>query len=152
MDDHHGDLGPGRGGGFGGEPGPELMWTVPDREPDVVLETSTSVAQALLYRLNGDLNPLHVDPELARRVGFDRPILHGLATYGIVARELVEQLADGDATRLGEVSVRFAGILTPGESVRTSVWRNGEDVWFSAVCPERDDAPVLSHGAARVSP
>lgn len=137
-------------GGFGGEAGPEQLWSVPERDPDGVRQTQTSPAQALLYRLNGDLNPLHVDPQLARQVGFERPILHGLATYGIVAKELVEHLADGDAARLEEVSVRFAGILMPGESVRTSIWRDDSTVWFSAVCPERDDAPVLSHGTARV--
>ena len=137
-------------GGFGGEPGPEQPWSAPDRDPDLVVAAGTSPAQALLYRLNGDVNPLHVDPELARQVGFDRPILHGLATYGIVAKLLVDQLADGEASRLGEVSVRFAGILLPGESVSVSVWRDGEDVWFSAVCPERDGAPVLSHGTAQV--
>lgn len=137
-------------GGFGGEPGPEQVWSVPDRGPDVVVQAATSPTQALLYRLNGDLNPLHVDPELARQVGFERPILHGLATYGIVTKQLVEQVLNGDVDRLGTVSVRFAGILMPGESVHTSFWLEGADVWFSAVCPERDNAPVLSHGTARV--
>jgi acyl dehydratase len=138
-------------GGFGGEPGPDAERAQPAGAPEVVLTSRTSPAQALLYRLNGDLNPLHVDPQLARQVGFDRPILHGLATYGVVSRALVESLGEGDAARLTAVSVRFAGILVPGESLRTSVWRDGADVWFSAVCPERGDAPVLSHGTARVS-
>lgn len=137
-------------GGFGGEPGPEQPWAAPDRAPDHVIESPTTPDQALLYRLNGDLNPLHVDPELAGSVGFDQPILHGLASYGIVAKALVDGVLEGDASRLASISVRFAGILFPGETIRTSVWRDGSQLAFVATCPERDDAPVLSHAIAEV--
>ncbi len=137
-------------GGFGGEPGPEQEWSASDREPDHVLESVTTPDQALLYRLNGDLNPLHIDPQVASAVGFDGPILHGLASYGVVAKALVDGVLDGDATRLTSISVRFAGILSPGETIRTSVWRDGSQLSFVATCPERDDAPVLSHATAEV--
>lgn len=137
-------------GGFGGEPGPSPTWSAPDRPADHVLETRTRPDQALLYRLNGDLNPLHVDPSFAAQAGFDRPILHGLATYGTVARDLVDGPLGGDDARLASYEVRFAGTVTPGETVRTSVWE-GDDGWtLLATCPERDDAPVLSHGTAQV--
>jgi acyl dehydratase len=137
-------------GGFGGEPGPEETWQRPEREPDLVVETPTGADQALLYRLNGDLNPLHVDPAFAAKVGMDAPILHGLASYGIVAKGLVDSVLDGDAAGLESVGVRFAGTLVPGETLRTSVWREGRDLAFVATCPERGDASVLSHGVARV--
>lgn len=137
-------------GGFGGEPGPETAWTVPDRQPDAVLDSLTTPQTALLYRLNGDLNPLHADPAFAAAAGFDRPILHGLASYGIVAKAIVDGLLDGDAGGLTDLSVRFAGSLYPGQTIRTSVWRDGEDLRLVAVCPERDDAPVLTHGTGRV--
>lgn len=137
-------------GGFGGEPGPEQQWAAPQGEPDHVLDSVTTPDQALLYRLNGDLNPLHVDPQAAAAVGFERPILHGLASYGIVAKALVDGVLDGDARRLGSISVRFAGIVHPGETIRTSVWRDGSQLFFTATCPDRDDAPVLSHATAEV--
>ncbi|MER6632201.1 MaoC/PaaZ C-terminal domain-containing protein [Streptomyces sp. NPDC000987] len=138
-------------GGFGGEPGPQAEWNAPDRAPDTVLDTPTSPQQALLYRLNGDLNPLHADPEFAKAAGFERPVLHGLASYGLVAKALVGGLLDGDASRLTELSVRFAGVLFPGETVRTAVWRDGDHLLLHATCPERDDAPVLTHATARIT-
>lgn len=139
-------------GGFGGGPGPDTTWSAPDRAPDHVLDSSTTPGQALLYRLNGDLNPLHADPAFAATAGFDRPILHGLASYGIVAKALVDELLDGDATRLHGIGVRFAGTLVPGETIRTSVWLDGDRLTLAAYCPERGDQPVLSHGVAEVAP
>lgn len=137
-------------GGFGGEPGPEPAWTTPRREPDMVLESPTTPQAALLYRLNGDLNPLHADPDFAAMAGFDRPILHGLASYGLVAKALVDGLLDGDAARLASLSVRFAGSLYPGQTIVTSVWRDGDRLQLAAACPERDGAPLLSHATARL--
>lgn len=139
-------------GGFGGEPGREAPWAAPDRAPDQAIDSATTPGQALLYRLNGDLNPLHADPAVARQAGFDGPILHGLASYGIVAKALVDGVLDGDPTRLTSLSVRFAGPLSPGETIRTSVWRDGDRLTLAATCPERDDAPVLSHALAEVTP
>lgn len=137
-------------GGFGGAPGPEDGTTALDREPDVVLDSATTPSTALIYRLNGDLNPLHADPAFAAMAGFDRPILHGLASYGIVAKALVDGVLDGDASRLAGLSVRFAGSLYPGQSLRTSVWRDGDLLRLVSVCPEREGAPVLTHATAWV--
>lgn len=137
-------------GGIGSDPGPEDASSAPDRAPDAVLDSATTPQTALLYRLNGDLNPLHADPAFAATAGFDRPILHGLASYGIVAKALVDGLLDGDATRLTELSVRFAGSLYPGQTIRTSVWRDSDTLLLSSVCPEREGAPVLRRAWARV--
>jgi acyl dehydratase len=132
-------------GGFGGDPGPATSWAVPESGPDHVLTVPTSPGQALLYRLNGDLNPLHADPDFARRAGFARPILHGLASYGIVCKAIVDEILDGEVGRLRSYSVRFAGTVTPGETIRTDVWALGERLLLRATCPERDGAPVLTH-------
>ncbi|GAA3113444.1 MaoC/PaaZ C-terminal domain-containing protein [Streptosporangium carneum] len=137
-------------GGFGGEPGPQQVWAAPGREPDHVLDSPTTTDQALLYRLNGDLNPLHADPEFARAAGFASPILHGLASYGIVAKAVVDDLLDGDAVRLRSLSARFAGSIHPGQTLRTSVWRDGDRLTLEATCPERDGAPVLSYATAEI--
>lgn len=138
-------------GGFGGESTPEREWSAPDREPDIVHDAPTSSGQALLYRLNGDLNPLHADPEIAEAVGFDRPILHGLASYGIVAKTVVDQALGGDPGRLTGLSVRFAGSLFPGQTIRTEIWRAGDELLLRATCPEREGAPVLTQARARVT-
>jgi acyl dehydratase len=135
-------------GGFGGEPGPADDPVLPEREPDLVLDTPTSADQALLSRLNGDLNPLHVDPDVARAVGFARPILHGLATYGVVGRALCRALADGDPTRFNGLDARFAGVVLPGETLRTSVWRDGDRFRLLTVNLDQDGAPVLTHAGA----
>ncbi len=143
-------------GGFGGESGPEVGPATPERAPDVVTTTPTWPGQALLYRLNGDLNPLHADPEFAALAGLPTPILHGLASYGIVAKAVVDSCLDGDPRRLTGWAVRFAGMLTPGETIRTSVWEEspGADgirrLRVLATCPERDDAPVLAHAIATI--
>jgi acyl dehydratase len=132
-------------GGFGGDPGPETSWAAPEREPDAVLDSPTSAQTAMLYRLNGDRNPLHIDPEFAHAAGLDAPILHGLASYGIVCKAIVDEVLDGDATRVQSYAARFAGMLTPGETIRTRVWRDGDTLRLQASCPERDGAPVLTH-------
>lgn len=130
-------------GGFGGERGPSDRLELPDRAPDVVIETPTLPQQALLYRLCGDRNPLHADPEFARAAGFDTPILHGLCTYGIVAKAVTDALLDGDPHRVRSWSARFAGVVLPGETLRTSVWRDGERLLVSVRSVQRD-APVLA--------
>lgn len=136
-------------GGFGGESGPETGPPAPGGEPDLVVDTPTWPGQALLYRLNGDLNPLHADPEFAAMAGLDKPILHGLASYGIVAKAVIDAALDGDPHRLTGWSVRFAGMLTPGETLRTHIWRGADGILqVTATCPERDGGPVLTHAIA----
>jgi acyl dehydratase len=112
-------------GGFGGPRGTEPPWELPDRAPDhqVVLETRPE--QALLYRLSGDRNPLHVDPKFAARGGFSRPILHGLCTYGVTGRALLRALCDGDPGRFGSMSGRFSRPVLPGDPLTVSIWLAG---------------------------
>ncbi|WP_326695409.1 MaoC/PaaZ C-terminal domain-containing protein [Streptomyces sp. NBC_01267] len=138
-------------GGFGGDPGTEAPWRAPDRAPDQVVDVPTTQGQALLYRLNGDLNPLHADPAFAASAGFERPVLHGLASYGVLAKTLVDRVLDGDTDALTGLSVRFAGPLLPGETLRTAVWRENGALTLESTCPERDGAPVLSRATAEVT-
>ncbi len=124
-------------GGFGGERGPSLSTVKPDREPDAVLTTTTLPQQALWYRLLGDRNPLHSDPRFAAAAGFPAPILHGLATYGIVCKALVDELLGGDVTRVRGFGARFAGVVYPGETLRTEVWRDGDRLSVETTVVER---------------
>jgi acyl dehydratase len=131
-------------GGFGGERGPSGPPGPPERGPDAVLVTPTVPQQALWYRLLGDRNPLHSHPEFAARAGFPRPILHGLCTYGMVAKAVVDAELGGDVTKVASYGVRFAGIVFPGETLRTSVWREDGRLVLVTTVDERDNAPVLT--------
>lgn len=131
-------------GGFGGQRGPSTRLDLPDRAPDAVLDTPTLPQQALLYRLCGDRNPLHADPAFAARAGFDQPILHGLCSYGMVAKSVIDGLLDADPTRVASFGVRFTGVAFPGETLRTSVWSEDGRFVLRTVAPERDNAPILS--------
>jgi acyl dehydratase len=130
-------------GGFGGERGPSTRIEVPDREPDRVVEVATLPQQALLYRLCGDRNPLHADPAFASLAGFERPILHGLCTYGMVCKVVVDELLDADVTRVRSFAARFAGVLFPGERLRVRMWETDTGYVVTATAPDRGDAPVL---------
>lgn len=131
-------------GGFGGERGPSDKLELPDREPDAVIDAPVLPQQALLYRLCGDRNPLHSDPEFAIAAGFPAPILHGLCSYGIVAKTIVDAMLDGDTTQVAGFKARFAGIVFPGETLRVRIWREGKTLLASAVVVERDEAPALA--------
>jgi acyl dehydratase len=131
-------------GGFGGERGPSDKVEAPSREPDAVIDTPTLPQQALLYRLCGDRNPLHADPGFARSAGFDTPILHGLCTYGIVAKAVTDTFLDGDANQVGTFSTKFSGIAFPGETLRTRVWWNEGQLIVATTSLDRNEAPVLS--------
>ncbi|GAA3479068.1 MaoC/PaaZ C-terminal domain-containing protein [Streptomyces yanii] len=131
-------------GGFGGERGPSERLALPDRAPDRVVERTIRKDQALLYRLSGDWNPLHADPEFAELAGFDRPILHGLCTYGMTLKAVADTLLDGDVARIGAYSTRFAGVVFPGETLRIRMWAGASRVQVAVTAAERDDAPVLA--------
>ena len=131
-------------GGFGGSRGPSDRIEWPTRSPDAVLDTPTLPQQALLYRLCGDRNPLHADPEFARAAGFDRPILHGLCTYGIVARVVTDAFLSSDPARVSSFGAKFAGVVFPGETLRTRVWQESDRLLITTTAPDRDDAPVLT--------
>ncbi|MEV1291586.1 MaoC/PaaZ C-terminal domain-containing protein [Pseudonocardia sp. NPDC049635] len=117
-------------GGFGGRRGTRPDNPVPQRAPDHVVAYRTSPGQALLYRLTGDRNPLHSDPEFAAKGGFDRPILHGMCTYGFTARALVATVCDGDAAALRGMDARFTRPVLPGQELTVSIWRTGDQVTF----------------------
>lgn len=131
-------------GGFGGERGPSGAGAAPDREPTAVIDIPVLPQQALLYRMCGDRNPLHSDPGFASAAGFPRPILHGLCTYGMVCKALVDRFLDADTARVGSYGARFAGVVFPGETIRASVWEEDGRYVGSVTAPGRDGAAVLS--------
>ncbi|HKC29626.1 MAG TPA: MaoC/PaaZ C-terminal domain-containing protein [Jatrophihabitans sp.] len=131
-------------GGFGGDRGPSGAAAPPERAPDAVVVTPTVPQQALWYRLLGDRNPLHSDPEFAASAGFPRPILHGLCTYGMVCKAVVDAELGGDVTRVAGYGVRFTGVVFPGESLRTSVWREDGRLVLVTTVDQRDNAPALT--------
>lgn len=137
-------------GGFGGEPGPEPGHLVPDRTHDAEIASATLPQQALLYRLSGDKNPLHADPAFAAFGGFDRPILHGLCTYGIVCKAVVDELLGGDVAAVTGFDARFAGVVFPGETVVTRAWREPDRIVVEANTAERGKA-VLSNAAVQLA-
>ncbi|MFD5079444.1 MaoC/PaaZ C-terminal domain-containing protein [Streptomyces sp. NPDC058371] len=131
-------------GGWGGDRGPSTRPEAPTGPPDKVVERPVREDQALLYRLSGDWNPLHADPEFAKLAGFDRPILHGLCTYGITLKAVVDTLLGGDVGRVRAYRTRFAGVVFPGETLRIRLWRQEDSVQVAVTAVERDDAPVLA--------
>lgn len=131
-------------GGFGGERGPSTRLPAPEGEPDKTVERPVREEQALLYRLSGDWNPLHADPEFAKLAGFDRPILHGLCTYGMTLKAVVDTVLGGDVSRVRSYRTRFTGIVFPGETLRIRMWRSEGRVHVAVTAVERDDAPVLA--------
>jgi acyl dehydratase len=131
-------------GGFGGERGPSTSSEPTERAPDFELAIPVSPQQALLYRMCGDRNPLHSDPEFAAAAGFPRPILHGLCTYGMTCKAMVDALLDGDAVRVGSYGARFAGVVFPGETLKASVWKERDGFKAVITAPERNDAVALA--------
>jgi acyl dehydratase len=131
-------------GGFGGERGPSTSVAPPERAPDAQVELPILPQQALLYRLCGDRNPLHSDPEFAAAAGFPRPILHGLCTYGIACKAIVDEFLDGDVSRVASYGARFAGVVFPGETLRADVWKEDGRLVATISAPSRDDAIALS--------
>lgn len=130
-------------GGFGGSRGPSGRLPAPSGDPVLEVEVPTLPQQALLYRLCGDRNPLHADPAFAAMAGFDRPILHGLCTYGVVCKALVDSLLAGDVTKVATFGTRFAGVLFPGETLRIRAWQTDAGYQATATAVDRNDAPVL---------
>lgn len=135
--------------GFGGDPAPR---PVPDLPPDRAADHSESVQisarAALVYRLSGDVNPLHADPEVARKAGFDGPILHGLASYGTMGALVLRRFCGGDPARLAALSLRFASVVYPGDRLDCDFWQVGDGVLFTAKVGDR---VVLDQGVAKLA-
>ena len=127
-------------GGWGGDRGSSQPVAVPDRAPDADTTYDVTPQQALLYRLCGDRNPLHADPDFAKAAGFPAPILHGLCSYGIVLRTVTDDLLDGDASRVAAFTARFAGVVFPGETIRVRAWREDAGIVVSATVARRGRA------------
>jgi acyl dehydratase len=140
-------------GGFGGDRGPRtdgsgLSWERPERDPDLRVPQPTRPEQALLYRLTGDRNPLHSDPEFAARGGFAAPILHGLCTYGITGRALLHAVCGSDPARFGSMSGRFSHPVVPGETLVVSIWLDDGGAMFQTA--RQDGTVVIDRGLMRV--
>lgn len=130
-----GDGGFGPGGTEGAPPPPH---PVPERHPDLLCDLPTAPNAALLYRLSGDMNPLHADPEVARRAGFDRPILHGMATMGVAAHAVLRSVMNYDAAQFAGMRVRFTAPAVPGDTLRTEMWIDGKVVTLRTTALERN--------------
>ncbi len=126
---------------------PPPVHSVPDRPPDMRHALNTRLDQALLYRLLGDRNALHADPQVAREAGFDRPILHGLCTYGMCCHAVLAKTCDYDPARLRGFDVRFSAPVIPGDDLHIDLWRDGDVVSFEARVPERG-VTVIKNGRA----
>lgn len=130
-------------GGFGGPGGRgPAPHRVPARDADLSCDLPTRADQALLYRLNGDRNPLHVDPGAARAAGFDRPILHGLCTYGVACHAILKTICDYDHTLITGLDARFSAPVLPGDTIGTDMWQDGNVVSFQCTARERDTVVV----------
>jgi len=137
-------------GGFGGPRSTDPPWSLPGRAPDHQVVRETRPEQALLYRLSGDRNPLHVDPKFAARGGFSQPILHGLCTYGVTGRALLRVLCDGDPARFRSMSGRFTRPVLPGEPLTISIWREeGSDTALFQTA-RADGEVVIDRGRVQI--
>lgn len=133
-------------GGFGGpSEGQPEPHKIPDRKPDMTVDISTRPDQALLYRLCGDRNPLHSDPEFARRGGFDRPILHGMCTYGLSCRAVLQTYADYDPKAFKRHATRFSSPVFPGETVSFDLWKDGNVISIEGKVKSRN-VTVIRNG------
>jgi acyl dehydratase len=142
-----------RGDGGCGDHGevPDELTRLPDTAPDSTLDIPVLEIQPLIYRLSGDINPLHIDPAVAAVAGFSRPILHGLSTKGVAGYALLRQFCDFDPARLKSMAVRFSRPVLPGDVIRFEFWQQGGTVRFRAVVPNRDNLMVLDRCTADIT-
>jgi acyl dehydratase len=137
-------------GGFGGDSSEAIApHRVPERAPDLQVETLVPLNQSFIYRLSGDRNPLHVDPVVARAAGFERPILHGLSTYGIAVRSIIKGALGNESDPVEHVAARFSAPVFPGERLQTLIWRDGRELSFR-VQVTAANRTVLDNGYVRL--
>lgn len=136
-------------GGFGGERGPEAGNNPPERAPDKSVSMATLPIQAAIYRLSGDRNPLHIDPAFAKMAGYDRPILHGLCTFGHVCRAVLKEYCENDPARFLGMSARFSGVVYPGDTITTEMWDAGGGK-IIVQAKTQEGRVVISNAAAEV--
>jgi acyl dehydratase len=130
-------------GGFGGPAQPKKdVPPIPPKNPDFILDAQTEVNQAALYRMSGDRNPLHIDPAIAKMVGFKEPILHGLCTYGVVCRRFVQEVLKGDSGKVKSYSARFSSPVIPGEKLQVKVWQANPNLYLLEVFNAKGDAVI----------
>ena len=138
-------------GGFGGpsfkQPKP---YHLPEREPDFICDLPTAKQAALIYRLSGDPNPLHADPNVANAAGFEAPILHGLCTLGVAGHAVLKTYCDYDTSKFKSLRLRFSAPVYPGETIRTEMWRDSLHISFRARVLERDTV-VLNNGLVEIT-
>jgi acyl dehydratase len=140
------------GGNFGGDRGPKTVKIEPPqgKKPDFRVEYKTSPDQTALYRLSGDKNPLHIDPEFAKMGGFDVPILHGLCSYGFAGRAILASICNNDPARLKSFGVRFTGVVFPGETLITEGWKTDGKSYIIQT-QTQDGRVVLGNGLAEIA-
>jgi acyl dehydratase len=139
-------------GGFGGpEVKPAMAPSIPKRDPEMSCNVPTLPQMALLYRLNGDWNPLHADPAVAAKAGFERPILHGLATWGVAANTVLDKFCDFDVNRIQSITGRFTAPVYPGETFKIDMWPEADKVYIKMTVIERD-VVALNNGLIGLSP
>ena len=133
------------------DPGPEPLPAVPERRADLEVSYETRPEAALIYRLSGDINPLHADPDVAAKAGFDRPILHGLCTYGMGARAVIQHVLGFEAARLKRLAVRFTSPVWPGEAVRYELWYESETLLRLRASVDARKTVVLNNGLVEIA-
>jgi acyl dehydratase len=138
-------------GGFGGQSGPSREpHVLPQTAPQFTCDLHTLPQAALIYRLSGDYNPLHSEPAHAQKVGFPRPILHGLGTFGVAGHALLKTLCGYDPSGFKSMEARFSSPVYPGETLRTEMWKEGNVVSFRCTVPARENVVVLNNGRAEI--
>jgi len=138
------------GGPAPSDPGPPALPAPPDGAPHLEVELATLEQQALIYRLSGDYNPLHADPDVARAAGFNRPILHGLCTYGMAAHAVLRGVTGYDASRIRSFAVRFTAPVIPGETIRFQLWERDSSSFHLRARVDARDVVVLNNGVVEL--
>ncbi|KAF8817711.1 MaoC family domain-containing protein [Cardiosporidium cionae] len=137
-------------GNFGGDPGQSIRSTRPSTSPDLQIIVKTNENQAILYRLSGDFNPLHIDPDMSQLGGFERPILHGLCTFGIATHGIIKACLNGNSDQVHSISARFSSAVIPGDELRINVWKNHSSIIPFEVERVANGAKCLTNGVLTV--